>query len=195
MVIKSIILTGQTNSGKSSLTLTLARFLGTNKFQVETQSSDRKRKHLKCNFTTAQQRFVSSQHYFTRGINIFLIDISKSIKWKLIDTTGLSNVIAPCEDLRIGMAMTIEILQKCDCIIHLLDTVQYTEGSFYEIDDALAGLHTKVNYIPVASKIDNVKANIGLINIKKVVEEPIPCSTITGEGIVNLRQELLKRLK
>ncbi|MBO8167643.1 MAG: 50S ribosome-binding GTPase [Thermoanaerobacteraceae bacterium] len=195
MVAKKILIAGKTNVGKSSLALTLARFLGVYKFHVCLDRGTGEKQWLKYDLAMAKRKLVSSREYYTQGLNTYYLEISKVTRWQLIDSTGLSEDIHTSADLRRGMALTIAALADCDCLLHVLDAEKYSVNTFSAVDDNLAAMGSSKPYIAVANKIDSVDSSAGLKNIQRRIERVIPCSTLTGEGIVSLRQLLLDKLK
>jgi len=196
VAVKKILVAGRTNVGKSALAVTLARFLGMNTLQLTWQDYQGQRRTYKYNFALARRKLVAASEFYTNGLYTINVELSKLTRWQLVDTTGLTDVVHPVEKLRRCMAMTIAAIGDCDCLIHVYDADYYSEQQFSEVDCSLMGLETVSKYIPVANKADSMKASAGLQRIKSLLgEAALPCSCVTGQGMVALRQILLQSLK
>ncbi|WP_366921783.1 50S ribosome-binding GTPase [Metallumcola ferriviriculae] len=196
MTAKKILLAGRTNVGKSLLALTLTRFLGINTLPITWHNYPNKNQTYRFNFAIAKQKLVNAAEYHTQGLYDINIELSKLTKLQLVDTTALTDEVHPKKQLRQYMAMTIEAIQDCDCLIHIYDAEYYTDHPIADIDRSLMELETKGKYISVVNKIDTLKANVGVQRIQSLAgENSFLCSCTTGQGIVALRQELLKLLK
>lgn len=196
MATKKILVAGMTNVGKTSLAFTLARFLGVNKLHLTWQDGSKKGHSYKYNLVQAKQRLVNDSEFHTKGLYTISIDLSKLTRLQIIDSTGLTDEVHPGQEIRQCMAMTITALADCDCLLHVMDSEYYYDKPPSDVDRELANAAGKAKYIPVANKIDSPKSSIGLHRIEQLAGDQVhPCSCVTGQGIVAVRQTLLGQLR
>ena len=106
------------------------------------------------------------------------------IPLKLIDTAGIRHSTDEAES--IGIRKSYEALSEADLVLVVLDSSRDLSGEDHELVGACAGRRA----LAVANKTDLAPARAFDVNGIKVYKT----SAVTGEGVDNLRQEILSQI-
>lgn len=104
---------------------------------------------------------------------------------RLVDTAGLNPAPGPIE--RLGMEKTAECIREADIIVLVLDATRPTPQISPEISQRL----TPDRAIVALNKIDLLRGPPPVFQTLGL--SAVPVSALTGEGIAELRSELLRR--
>jgi tRNA modification GTPase len=104
---------------------------------------------------------------------------------KLVDTAGIRKALDEAESM--GIKKSMEALADADMVLVVLDASQPLHAE----DEELLKLISQRTAIVVANKVDLFRSDIPVCEIS---QSAIFTSTLTGEGIAELRQEILKHM-
>ncbi|HAR19432.1 MAG TPA: hypothetical protein DCR46_02150 [Cytophagales bacterium] len=107
------------------------------------------------------------------------------IKFRFIDTAGLRETSDQLEAM--GIARTRKKMEEANVILYLFDV---NTASLQELEEIRQQLQKKP-FLLIANKIDKTKGEIS----PKLLENSIPISAATGNGIEQLKEALLKLVK
>jgi len=196
--LKSIIVLGQTNVGKTLFTLNFADFLGMNQLTITFQNRERGSYSRTLALSEAQALLVSDNLHHTQDIQsiVLSLPVGKSEKqFEILDTAGLSDGIHHNEQIRKAMAQTLRYIRQADIVFHLLDCKKIAETDILrgigEIDYQIAQFgQIKQGYVILANKIDLPNSQEGLNKI--YTEFPgnriIPISAKNKNGFKEVRK-------
>lgn len=127
---------------------------------------------------------VSDIEGTTRDVIEDEITIS-GIKFRFIDTAGLRETSDQLEAM--GIARTRKKMEEANVILYLFDV---NTASLQELEEIRQQLQKKP-FLLIANKIDKTKGEIS----PQLLENSIPISAATGNGIEQLKEALLKLVK
>jgi len=104
---------------------------------------------------------------------------------KLVDTAGIRKALDEAESM--GIKKSMEALADADMVLVVLDASQPLHAE----DEELLKLISQRTAIVVANKVDLFRSDIP---VREISQSAIFTSTLTGEGIAELRQEILKHM-
>lgn len=172
-MMKSIILIGQTNTGKTLFLINFAEYLGMSTLNLSFQSAKKGSSTKAMALPEARSLLVSNQHHHTLNIQSTVLNLAwgkgqKTIE--MIDTAGLTEGIHHQPEIRHAMALTLAWLRKSDIILHMVDTVKVAKTNVLEgigeIDFQIARFgQTRSGYLILANKNDLPEAEGGLQKI------------------------------
>jgi len=156
---------GQPNSGKTSLVLSLACFLGLRVVEMEVVGAEGPSRRMSMELDRAWSSLVSPRPYTTMRLQRFTLSIPgrRITPITLVDTPGLVEGIVPDQGVRASVSHMLLHLQKARAIIHVLDArtlkgrcVSNSEGISWwpEIDRELFEFNRIFPYLLVVSKTD-----------------------------------------
>lgn len=171
--MKTIILIGQTNIGKTLFLINFAAYLGMKNIQISFQSRKQGSYHKQLSLSEAKSLLVSNRHHQTKDLQSTVLTLpwgKGERKFELIDTAGLIDGIHHEEEIRQAMAQTLACIRKADIILHMIDTTRVSQKDVLEgigeIDFQVAQFgQLKSKYIILANKNDLPEAKGGLEKI------------------------------
>jgi len=181
------LIAGAPNSGKTTFLINFSAFLGLKELKLKKISSEERKSTAALSLPLAQKTLVSSTAHTTRILQSVVIKFPQGKRGKdleLIDSCGLVPGIHPEEEIRLGMATTIDKIISAKIILHLIDLTAF-EGDLNVIDQELFELLTRrEEYAILGNKIDLEKALMNLPALRKTVRPaPVfPISALHSKG-------------
>ncbi|GAX91778.1 GTPase [Effusibacillus lacus] len=196
--MKNFLVIGRTNVGKTMFCVNFAEFLGLHRLDVYYQLPDGTTRQRKYDLPAARQELSGLGQHKTRSLQSIQLDLpggKGSRKFKLTDSTGLTDGIHPDKSLRESMAQTLAELQYADCILHLIDLTEVARtgglSAMGELDLQIAELGgMKSGYAMLANKIDLPEAKPALEIVQGEVGETriIPISAKYRQGFREVKE-------
>ncbi len=174
--MKSVILLGQTNVGKTLFALNFAEYLGMEQLAITFKNRERGTYSRSFTLLEARSLLVSQKQHQTRDILSIVLSLPKgkgNKQFELLDTAGLNDGIHEDHRIRQAMAQTLRYIRQADIIFHMLDcqSIAATDIllSIGEIDYQIAQFgHIKQGYVILANKIDLPDSKLGF---RQIVDE------------------------
>ncbi|MBU5677492.1 50S ribosome-binding GTPase [Alkaliphilus sp. MSJ-5] len=194
--MKTCIIIGNPNVGKTSFFLSLAEYLGVNRCEVEITDIYGKVlvKNISVNF--ARKYLVSTSPFKTRNVYKMKLTIPVYKGYEqliLVDTAGVTDGINEVEEIRKSMAQTLKELSQAKIILHMFDA-QYIyykkEGGISEIDYQIKEFGSQQGcYCILVNKMDKDNSQKGLDIIRDKFKENyiIPISTVDRTGFKEVK--------
>jgi predicted GTPase len=192
------LVVGRPNVGKTMFCVNFAEFLGLHRLEVFYQLPDGTIRQRKYDLLAARHELSGLGQHKTRSLQSIQLDLpggKGARKFKLTDSTGLTDGIHPDKGLREAMAQTLAELQATDCILHMVDLGEVVRAggvrAMGELDLQIAELGSyKDGYAMLANKIDLPDAPKGLALLRKELKEAriIPISALYRQGFREVKE-------
>lgn len=189
------LFTGQVNSGKSSLIMSLAKYNSNKQVLVSHAGSEENHK-----VAYLEQEKVSRNAYTTDNIThyIFLLGCKgKYYKYDMIDSVGLIDDVYDKPELRDSLWQLFYQLSKCDILVHTINAYQYSNNyglNMLDIEKEIIEYQRKKNNksIICATFADKKSAKKGVKQIRKAYPQipVIALSNDNGLGVKRLNRLL-----
>lgn len=192
--IKSILLIGQTNVGKTLFMINFSAYLQLSKLDIEISDNGLiRRKSLTIN--QARRLLVHHEPHTTRQIQSVTVQIParkgrKTVR--IVDSTGLVAGIHQVAEVRHGMAETLRYVPQAGIVLHMFDAAEIgllsggEDGQYVsEMDLHIANfLQSRKIYAVLANKMDRAESASGLKRIRKAFphHRVIPISALRSQG-------------
>ena len=121
--MKSVILLGQTNVGKTLFALNFAEYLGMEQLAITFKNRERGTYSRSFTLLEARSLLVSQKQHQTRDILSIVLSLPKgkgNKQFELLDTAGLNDGIHEDHRIRQAMAQTLRYIRQADIIFHML---------------------------------------------------------------------------
>lgn len=192
------LVVGRPNVGKTMFCVNFAEFLGLQRLEVYYQLPDGTTRQRKFDMLSARHELSGLGQHKTRSLQSIQLDLpggKGTRKFKLTDSTGLTDGIHPERDLRESMAQTLGEMQQSNCILHMVDVgeVVKTGGlrGLGELDFQIAELGSfKEGYALLANKSDLPEAQKGLRMLQEEMGERrvFPISALYRQGFREVKE-------
>lgn len=196
--MKECLVLGRTNVGKTMFCVNFAEFLGLHRLDVYYQLPDGTTRQRKYDVTSARHELSGIGLHKTRSLQSIQLDLpggKGTRKFKLTDSTGLSDGIHPDHEVREAMAQTLGELHSADCILHIVDLGEVGKADdlrhIGELDLQMAELgRHKHGYVLIANKMDLPQAKRGLELIRDTFKHTriIPVSALYKQGFREVKE-------
>lgn len=192
------LVVGRPNVGKTMFCVNFAEFLGLHRLEVYYQLPDGTTRQRKYDIPSARHELSGLGQHKTRSLQSIQLDLpggKGTRKFKLTDSTGLTDGIHPDRELRNSMAQTLGEMQLANCILHIVDLGEVIKNggmkSLGELDFQIAELGAYKNgYALLANKSDLPDAQKGL----RILQEEIgdlrifPISALYRQGFREVKE-------
>ena len=188
---------GRPNSGKTSLLLSLAEYIGLKQVDIVFYYPDGKTVAHVYAMKIARQELVSpfpNQHLCSHRMVFDTARRSGGKRIELLDTPGLSVDIVKDERTRNAMVDTLRYMEGAAVILNVIDAPACSKpGVALDLETQLAAL-TGNSYVALANKMDLPGSRNGLERLKSALAGRIllPTSSVTHQGMGDLRSLLLR---
>jgi len=172
--MKTYLIVGQTNVGKTAFALSFAETLGLEKVEVTFAYPDGFSTKQTYSLALARQELIGPAAHKTRCLQSMSLHVplgkGKRVI-KLIDSTGLMEGIHRDLEIRRSLTQTLKEMQKADYILHIVDASAIGKAPddtavFTELEKQIAGFsQNKGTYVLIANKMDADYARAGLLRI------------------------------
>ncbi|WP_018133353.1 GTPase [Effusibacillus pohliae] len=196
--MRNCLVVGRPNVGKTMFCVNFAEFLGLQRLEVYYQLPDGTIRQRKYDLSAARHELSGLGQHKTRSLQSIQLDLpggKGARKFKLTDSTGLTDGIHPDTGLREAMAQTLAELQATDCILHMVDLGEVARAggvrAMGELDLQIAELGSyKDGYAMLANKIDLPDAPKGLALLREELKEAriIPISALYRQGFREVKE-------
>lgn len=202
--MKSCLVIGKPNAGKTAFVLAFAAHVGLTSINVRAIAPDGAVVTRTLALTDAGRDLVApSPHKTTclQSLEIALPAGKTRRTCELLDSTGLSERIHESDAVRRGMAQTLRSLRGAAVVLHLIDASRADRaGAVEALTDldreiaAFAGGRTA--YAILASKMDLPGAGRGLQMIRQTFphQRVIPISAVKGWGMKEVRAFVVRAI-
>lgn len=183
--MREFVIIGRPNSGKTMFALNFASYLGSKTVDMTFRTYDGL---ITCRHFTideAKRDLCGMAEHKTKSLQTVVLKIALGktvVNFKLSDTCGLISQIHHDEDIRRGMAQTIECMRTSDYILHIVDMSTILRESNLEEDiDVEIYNYGKArhNYALLANKIDLPYAKNNLKKLNNIFSH-VPIIAISG---------------
>ncbi|WP_041643931.1 GTPase domain-containing protein [Mahella australiensis] len=164
--MKTCVLIGKPNVGKTLLLLNLAKFLGNKTIKLHFINADGNSMAKVYDIEVAKHYLCNRQPFSTMGIQWARINVGRQYI-ELVDTTGLTNDMPEAIDLRSAMAQTIIFIKNASILLHVVDASALSSQTLPidDIDTVLSDTFGRNdNYLMLVNKIDMMDRTDGLSN-------------------------------
>lgn len=194
--MKSCVVIGQSNVGKTMFAVNFAAFLGRQELAIAIKAADGPDGARTYNVSEAISTLTGPEVHKTRnllGQNLEM-GVGKGRKpFYLVDTTGLSEGIHPNTQIRRAMAQTLGVIRDAAVILHMMDAsaIRRDHPEIGEVDLELANYaRMRPGYAILANKMDLPPAQEGLVVLKQRFQElPIfPISALRRQGFREVKR-------
>lgn len=202
--MKSCLIIGRTNVGKTEFALRFAESCGMTNIQVQFIHPDGVTMRKRLSLSAARQELVSAKHHSTRSLQELEITLpvrKTTYRLKLLDTAGLIDGIHTNVAIRYAMAQTLRQLSRADIVIHLIDAALVAENGpeigISAVDYQIARfMEPRAGYFICANKLDLPDAENGLAIIKAAFPQHLVLGTsaLTGRGIKEVKRVVARAL-
>jgi hypothetical protein len=160
--VKTCMVLGRTNVGKTLFCINFAEYIGLSKIDVYFQHPDGSKRQRKFDIAEARHELSGLGQHRTRCLQSIQLELPQgkgSRQFMLTDSTGLAEGIHPNRDIRYAMAQTLEELRFADCILHMVDVgVSANSDSNPDISDIDRHIseygQTRFGYALLVNKVD-----------------------------------------
>ncbi|MBS3939039.1 MAG: GTPase domain-containing protein [Peptococcaceae bacterium] len=169
--MKTYLIVGQTNVGKTAFALGFAASLGLRKVEVTFMYPDGFATKQLYPLAVAREELVGPRQHKTRSLQslVLQVPIGKGHRLvKIVDSTGLVEGVHADKEIRRSLTQTLQAMQKADFIIHIIDAAEIGQASedvplLTEVERQVAAFaQIRGNYLVVANKMDLAPAKHGL---------------------------------
>lgn len=191
------LIVGRPNVGKTLLLITFAAHCGVEHLQLQIQPVGGAPVVQTFSLAEARARLVSPSPHHTQHVQAVELMLPRGKgrrRFRLIDTTGLTDDIHEHADLRRAVAQTLQQLRSAAVILHVLDAAaigrQGPDRNLPEIDRQVARYASlRHAYLIVANKMDLPWAKQGYELIRKqfAQQRVLPVSALTGAGMKDVK--------
>ena len=172
--MRSIVLAGQSNAGKTFLMIGLVESLDERSLQVLSTRRAEPAVGEEFSFDEAISRLTGPELNTTIGLSTVDVKVrvrKSALSCRIIDTTGLADSISPVRSIRLGMAETLKSVRDCEILLHVVDADrvgrQGLDNGLAEVDYELTQLGlVKGGYCLIANKADLPSADAGIAMIR-----------------------------
>ncbi|MGE5575679.1 MAG: GTPase domain-containing protein [Syntrophothermus sp.] len=171
--MKSCVVIGKSNVGKTMFAVNFAAFLGRRELAIAAKASDGPDQSWTYNVAQAISTLTGPEVHKTRHLlgQTLEMDLGKGHKpFYLLDTTGLSEGIHPDAKIRRAMAQTLGVIRDATVILHMMDASAIRRDqaeAVGEVDLELANFaRARPGYAILANKMDLPAAQEGLVVLK-----------------------------
>lgn len=158
MTMKTCVLIGKPNVGKTLLLLNLAKFLGNKTIKLHFMDADGNSMAKVYDIEVAKRYLCGRQPYSTMGLQ--WIRMNAGCQYiELVDTTGLIGDAIEPTTLRKAMAQTISFIKNASLLLHIIDATSLPSQPLPvdDIDVVLSHIFGgNDNYVMLINKIDMV---------------------------------------
>lgn len=191
--MKSCLVIGKPNAGKTAFVLSLAAYLGLNSISVRAIAPDGGVITRSFVLPDAGRDLVAASPHKTTCLQSLEVSFPAGKTRRaceLLDSTGLTEHIHDNDDVRHGMAQTLRSLRQASVVLHLIDASRADRVGAIEaltdLDRQVAGFTSgRMAYAILASKMDLPGARHGLQVIRAAFprERVIPVSAVRRWGM------------
>lgn len=192
------LVVGRPNVGKTMFCVNFAEFLGLQRLEVYYQLPDGTTRQRKYDIPSARHELSGLGLHKTRFLQSIQLDLpggKGTRKFKLTDSTGLTDGIHPDRNLRESMAQTLAELQQANCILHMVDLGEIVKTGglklLGELDFQIAELGTyKSGYALLANKSDLPEAKKGMQILREEIGDLriLPVSALYRKGFREVKE-------
>lgn len=199
--MKRALIIGKANAGKTLFMLNFAEFLGLKKIIIKFQYPSGRSLKKEMTIDAAKAYLSSKKPYKTRCIQSTKMNIKVYKGHKelnILDSSGLMDGIHPELAIRNGIIQTLDQLENCDLILHIIDTHRVkNKGYISKIDKQIINYgNNKKNYALLPNKIDldEELGDIKFLRRKLKSSNIFPISALYKTGFNEVKTFVLKSL-
>ncbi|UOF89529.1 50S ribosome-binding GTPase [Fodinisporobacter ferrooxydans] len=198
--MKTCLVIGRTNVGKTLFCVNFAEFIGLSKIDVYFTLPDGSRRQKRYEPAQARHELSGIGQHRTRCLQSIRLELPQgkgTRQFLLTDSTGLAAGIHPDQGIRYAMAQTLDELRYADCILHMVD-VHPTRNDSEAADDVLTELdrqiaefgQTRVGYAMLVNKVDLPGADEKLEQIQRQYNPKslLPISALYRKGFREVKE-------
>jgi len=196
--MKTYLVVGQTNVGKTAFVLAFATSLGLAKVEVTYVYPDGCLTKQEYPLAVAKRELVGNEPHKTRSLQslVLPLPVGKGHRLiKVVDSTGLMPGIHAEKDIRRALAQTLREMQKADYILHIFDAAaigreKEAPSPLSEVEKQVAAFaERRGNYLVFANKMDLDSAAEGLKKLRAALpnQKILPVSALNMTGFREVR--------
>lgn len=196
--MKTCLVVGRTNVGKTLFFLNFAEYLGLKRLDISYQLPDGTTRQGKFDPSRARQELSGLGVHKTRALQSLELSLPQGKgmrQFRLTDSTGLVDGIHPDKRLREAMAQTLAEMHEADCILHMVDLAEIsraeTASALRDLDRQIAEYgQAKRGYALLANKMDAADVKRGLLFLHQELpgQEIIPISALYRQGFREVKE-------
>lgn len=201
--MKTYLIVGQTNVGKTAFALTFAETLGLDKVEVTFAYPDGFSTKQSYSLAQARQELIGPAPHKTRCLQSMSLQIPQGKGRrviKLVDSTGLMEGIHREAEIRRSLVQTLQEMQKTDYLLHVIDAAAIGKAPddravFTELERQIAAFsQNRGTYLLIANKMDAESARAGLLRIKLHLpnHKVLPVSAQSKAGFREVRDVIAR---
>lgn len=196
--LPSLLIVGRTNVGKTLLLLSFAEYCGLNGINLHIREPTGAERTEQLSLDQARTVLVSEAANETRNLQVVEVSLPKRKqhrRFRVVDTTGVTDSIHEAVDVRQGVAQTLAELRRAAMVLHVVDAAAIGSN---DGRDPLAAVDLQIaRYAPlrapyalVANKMDLPEAVTGLSIIRRTLtpRQLLPVSALHGSGLGGVKR-------
>jgi len=194
--LKSCLIIGKPNVGKTSFMISFAEFLGIQHLKISFKAINGQVEGRGYSLDLARGYLVSTSPFKTKDLQEIKLDIPKfrgKTRISLIDSGGLIDTNSAIDEVRNSMLLTLQTLKEVSTILHIVDAAAVnsdTISSISAIDKEINQYgRMKGRYCILANKMDLAESTEGLAKLRDSFKDTyiIPMSTVSKIGLKEVR--------
>ncbi|QNO16518.1 50S ribosome-binding GTPase [Alkalicella caledoniensis] len=182
-----ILIVGKPNVGKTMFVLQMAKLYKVENLIFTLIHHNGHKYKKKMDISEGFRTLVSEKANHTLNIHEFILPIKKgkgNVEITLLDSCGLLPIIHHVDEVREGMAQTLQHFKQATAVFHIIDSSSYVTDNLIDQEIYEFGLQQD-NYLILANKIDLDSGQFSIPRVRNDYSQAIvvPISAKTGEGL------------
>jgi len=182
-----ILIVGKPNVGKTLFVLQMAKMYKVENLVCTIVHHNGQRYKKKINIQEGFMKLVSDKANHTLNIHEFVLPVKKGkgkVEICLLDSCGILPIIHHQDQVREGIAQTLQHFKQASAMFHIVDSSNYITDNLIDQEIYEFGLQQN-NYLILANKIDIDSGQLTIPRIKSDFTKAIvvPISAKTNEGL------------
>ena len=195
--MRTALIIGQANAGKTLFLLNFARYLGVERAEMTVQAAEGGTFTRPCHVERDRPLLVGDEPHTTRGLQSLAVSLPARKRARVVvltDSTGLVDGIDEDRHVRLAVAQTLRALRLADAVLHVVDADRVGRqgrAAIAQVEVQIARyLPLRAPYAVLANKMDLPAAAAGLVTIRRVFHgRPVfPVSALKRTGFREVRR-------